>query len=740
MRVCRTITLVLATLATLPLCAFGQVTAGTVGDHSKPRQVLLLHSFDATFDVISSGFRIELARESPVPIEFVDVWLPPGRLNTKQQGQSIVEDLQAKYAGHKFDLIVALNGPAVVFAQEYRQQLFPTAPLLMGGVDRRFVRDATLTANDTAIPVSFNPPQTIEQILRLRPQTTHVFVVLGASELERFWRSELDREFQRFTGRLTFVWSDDLSFQDLLKRAATLPLNSAIFYMVWSIDRDGMTVTQDRALIDLHAAANAPIFGIGGSQVGQGVVGGLVGSNDLFVRNTAAVAVRILRGESLRGVISQTVPSEYDWRELRHWNISEDRLPPGSVVLFRPVTLWQQYRWLILGGVAVSIGEAVLILGLFVNRAKRRRAEGSLRISEARFRLVANSAPVMIWLAGCDKLATYVNDSWLKFTGRSMDKELGNGWTEGVHPEDIDRCRMTVTRAFDRRERFQNEFRLRRSDGAFRSILAVGVPIFTPQGAFSGYIGSALDVTDQQVAERALAGLSRKLIKAQEEERTFVARELHDDINQQLAILANELDLILRNHQLGERAEEEVALVVEHARDISASVQHLSHRLHPGHLQLLGLVRAIERLRSEFSRQPPTVGFVHRDVPRTIDHDVSLCLYRVVQEGLSNAVKHSEAAHVWMSLTGGPAGLELTITDDGRGFDQGSLSSQGLGLISMRERLEAVGGVLEIQSTPESGTCLRAAVPMRAPATVVSSATMSGDLNVANHPARTSEI
>ena len=715
MRVCRTITLVLATLAVVPCCAFGQAIAATVRHPSKPRQVLLLHSFDASFYPLARDFRAELARQSPIPIDFLDVWLPQGQLSGNVQGQSsLVEELRSKYAGHALDLIVPLGGPAVVFAQKYRQQLFPATPMLMAGMDRRFVQDATLTTNDTAVPVPFDPPQIIEHILRLCPQTTHIFVVLGASELERFWRSELGRELQPFNGRLTFEWSDDLSFEDMLRRAGTLPPNSAIFYMVWLGDRNGMQTTQDQVLTELHIAANAPIFGTLGSQLGQGVVGSLIGSTNALSRNTAAIAVRILRGESVGGLIHQAVPSEYDSRELRRWNISVSRLPPGSVVRFRELTLWERYRWPILGVTSFSFGEAALILGLFVNRAKRRRAERSLRESEERFRLMANTAPVMIWLADCDTLATYVNDSWLKFTGRSMDEELGNGWTQGVHPEDIDRCRTTYTRAFERRERFQNEFRLRRSDGAFRSVFAVGVPRFSPQGGFVGYIGSALDVTDQQVAERALAGLSRKLIKAQEKERIFVARELHDDISQQLAILANELDLILSDEQIGDLVDQ-VSMAAERARDISTSVHHLSHRLHPAHLQLLGLVPAIERLRRDCSRPQQSVTFFHRDVPSAIEHEVALCLFRVAQEALNNAVKHSDAAHVWVVLTGGPAAVDLRITDDGNGFDVDDVFGHGLGLTSMRERLEAVGGALEIQSTLGLGTCLRATVPVRTP-------------------------
>jgi len=184
---------------------------------------------------------------------------------------------------------------------------------------------------------------------------------------------------------------------------------------------------------------------------------------------------------------------------------------------------------------------------------------------------------------------------------------------------------------------------------------------------------------------------------------------LHDDINQQLAILSIDLDR-LRSDQQELHTAKRLSRALETVQGISTSVRELSHRLHPSKLQLMGLVAALDHLGRDLSPPHLPIAFSHRNVPAEIDQNIALCVFRVAQEALVNAVKHSDAGHIWVDLTGGPFNVALTITDDGKGFDVNGLLHAGLGLISMRERVGSVGGVLEIHSTPGSGTRLRVTV------------------------------
>jgi PAS domain S-box-containing protein len=345
---------------------------------------------------------------------------------------------------------------------------------------------------------------------------------------------------------------------------------------------------------------------------------------------------------------------------------------------------------------------------------ERRRAEHLLRESEGRFRLVANTAPVLIWMSGTDKLCNYFNQPWLEFTGRSVEAELGNGWAEGVHPEDLKACMDVYTKAFDRRESFQMEYRLRRHDGEYRWLSAIGVPRFNPDHSFAGYIGSATDVTERKLAEESLADIGRKLIEAHEEERSWIARELHDDINQRMALLAIELDRW--NQQLPPSAVEfhdHIHHAIQRLSDIAKDIQALSHRLHSSKLEYLGLVVAAKSFCNELSEQQKVeIDFSHTAVPRSVPKEISLCLFRVLQETLQNALKHSGVRHFKVELRGTAEEIQLTVSDLGVGFDpQVAIHRRGIGLISMRERIQLVSGEISIKSHPGSGTTIHARVP-----------------------------
>jgi PAS domain S-box-containing protein len=353
---------------------------------------------------------------------------------------------------------------------------------------------------------------------------------------------------------------------------------------------------------------------------------------------------------------------------------------------------------------------------IFSNALKRKRTEAILRESEERFRLVANTAPVLIWMSTPDKKCSYFNKPWLDFTGRSLESELGSGWAQGVHVEDLQKCLATYDRAFDSRHPFKMEYRLRRHDGEYRWVLDIGVPRFNADDSFAGYIGSCLDVTERKIAAEALAGVSRKLIDAQEKERARIARELHDDINQRLALLAIELQQLAQSPpptvgEIGAYIHRLSTQVFEIGND----VQSISHSLHSSKLEYLGIVAAAKSLCKEFSEQQGVVvDFRHEGIPRTVSSDISLCLFRVLQEALHNAVKHSGVEHFEVEMHGESNGITLTVSDSGVGFDsETSGHSPGLGLISMRERVGLMDGAISITSKPSRGTVISVRIPLR---------------------------
>jgi PAS domain S-box-containing protein len=331
-----------------------------------------------------------------------------------------------------------------------------------------------------------------------------------------------------------------------------------------------------------------------------------------------------------------------------------------------------------------------------------------LRENEERFRLVANTAPVMIWMSGIDNLCTYFNEGWLEFTGRSLEEEMGNGWAKGVHPDDLRRCLDTYTKAFDRRERYKIEYRFRRRDGEYRWILATGVPRFSVGNSFAGYIGSAIDVTERKLAEEALSTMSQKLIEAQDEERARIARELHDDIGQRLALLAVLIESAKRRSPVW------AAEVGNQVADLASGIQALSHRLHPPKLEYLGLAAAAAGFGRELSeRHGVEIDFHSENIPKELPREISLCLFRVLQEALQNAIKHSGSRQFQISLTGEASELELTVHDSGIGFEPAeAISGRGLGLTTMQERLKLVDGQLSIDSKRQSGTTIQARVPL----------------------------
>lgn len=348
---------------------------------AEPKRVLMLHSFGrefAPFNEFSIMFREQLVRQWGQPIDIYEPSLETARFSDGREDGPFIDYLRALFDGRKLDLIVSIGGPAARFFQQHRATLFPTTPVLIAGTEQRVIEAVTLNTTDTVVPIALDVPAIVDNILQVLPETTTVAVVLGNSPLEKFWRLELEREFQRFADRVSFAWFNELSFEDIRRRAASLPPYSAILYTLFAMDADGVPQEQNHALSRLHADANAPIFSYIETFLGHGIVGGPLLSTQNIGRRSAGIAVRILRGEAPSDIKPPPMRLDrpvFDWRELKRWNISEARLPAGSEIRFRPPTMWEQYRWQLIAVMSAVLVQAAIIAWLLFERRRRRAAE-----------------------------------------------------------------------------------------------------------------------------------------------------------------------------------------------------------------------------------------------------------------------------------------------------------------------------------------------------------------------------
>jgi signal transduction histidine kinase/ABC-type uncharacterized transport system substrate-binding protein len=559
-------------------------------DSTSEKNILVLYSFSVRENFVQlEPLKKTVRSRVPVPVNFYVEYLESQRFGNPGYREALKETIRQSYGGKKIDLVVVSAYPALRFAVDYRDQIFPGVPIVFIAVDASRLHDGVPWPGVTGVTTNVDVRGSLNLALHLHPDTQNIAVVGGDSEFESYWLRAFRDEVRQRQDKLKLIEMTAESTKQLLEQASVLPSHTIVFFGLLRQESSHL----DLGPFDLLGAIaqRLPTYCIHPYCLDHGAVGGSYTDQTISSVKGGEIAARVLSGEKpeITPVEQNSVTHPHvDWRQLRHWNISESLLPPGTIVLYRQPTTWERNRKYILAGVAVIIVQALLIAGLLWQRRQRKFAAGALQ---------------------------------------------------------------------------------------------------------------------------KLGGL---LIHAQEDERASIARELHDDFSQRLALQSIELTQLEHNLPESEFEERKRALkLLGETKEMSKDIRALSHQLHSSNLELIGLVSALRGLCAEITKNYKiTVHFAEPEFPPDLTKDMELCLFRVAQEALANVIKHSQAGSAEIELCSNANGVSLRISDKGKGFDPDQKTvSTGIGLVSMRERLRVLDGRLSVRSEITRGTEVLAEIP-----------------------------
>jgi PAS domain S-box-containing protein len=681
------------------------------------KHVLVLYSFFERDPTSLRDTEASLRAHLPWPVDFSVVYLENPRFEEDSYRDSLAENFRRTYEDNKPDLVLVASEPALEFAEQYRERMFPGVPIVFWAVSSSLADQKIPGVTGVATPAGIR--DTINLALRLQPDTTSIAVITGTTRIERSWLADIQSQLLAYRNRVKEVDIVGPPGPDLLEKIAALPPHTVVLFQLFPRDSDQPAISNWDVLA--RTSRQFPTYslfptlaldrgGIGGAYYDgakDSVLAGELGARALLRQNSGDIPVEHIPNLQI----------SVDSRQLRRWHIPESALPPGSLVLYRQPGVWDQYKGYILGCISLIILQGALISALLWQRRRRRRIEAELALTHDSLRLAVEAGRSVGW----DTDFRSGRNRWFGDlqTIFGMPDEAHDGRTGDfrtyIHPDDRSTFDSVIEDARQHRKQYAAEFRVIRTNGDIRWIAAKGRFYHTADGEPERMLGMATDITERKMAEEALNELSGQLIRAQEEERSRIAREIHDDYQQRLALIAMGLDDLAQDADKGtDLQSSRLYELWNMVSELGADLHSLSHRLHSSTLDSLGLAAGLRGLCTEFgSRHAIQVDVFTDRLPRNIPQDVALCLFRIAQEALQNIRKHSRAEKAAVRLEVQGETIHLSVSDEGRGFDLVNASKQyGIGIRSMEERLRLVRGRLTIRSRPKNGTTVDAWAPI----------------------------
>ncbi len=708
---------------------FGFFDRSAYAGVSAKKHVLVLNSYHEGLswtDGIVKGIESVLKSEKERgDIELYYEYMDTKRYFGERYFQKLYDAYKEKYRTTRFDVVIVTDNDAFDFARKHYKGLFAGVPIVFCGVND--YRDSMIKGYDriTGVVEDTDVKSTIEIALKLHPTISQFVVVGDRTTTGIAMKNQVLEVAPVFRDRAKFIFLEDFDIRELQAKVREVGPGSIILLTVVNRDSKGNFFPYEESLDLIYKASKVPIYSFWDFYLGGGITGGMLTSSTQQGKSAAQMALRVLKGEKVSSIpVMKKSPNLYmfDYRELKRFDARQSDLPAEAVVIGRPDTFYSRYKQFILTSSAIISILTLIIVALLVNSSIRRRYEQALKESKEKYRDLYDNAPDMYHSLDNEGIVIDCNDTEAKMLGYGKDEIIGRPVADFLTAE----SRKTYEKEFAVLKNHAAVYGLEREfvrkDGTTFPVIQNAFIELDQKGELLRTKTIGRDITERKRVEdelrrsrEELRNLSAHIQSAREEERGYIAREIHDELGQVLSRLKLDLSWLkkrLTNGQehLIEKTEKMSGLV----DTTITTVQRISSELRPGVLDYLGLSAAIEWQVKEFMEQTgiECCAVISNDIA-VEDQGISTAVFRIVQETLTNVIRHSRATCVNVDLANKDNVLVLEVRDNGTGIDAEKVSSRSsFGLMGMRERARFLGGEINIMGYPGKGTTVRVSIPL----------------------------
>ncbi len=727
--------------------------SSSAADSDNTKRVLVLYSFmygipgnelaDAN-DVVGQGIRSTFEEGTRDRVAFYSERMNvSGPLSEDRYFEQLRDVYTERYARTKIDLIIAVNYRALEFLNKHGEEIWSKTPVVFCGVEvgrREQLKQVTLPM--TGVLQDAKIGKTVETLLEIHPDAEQIVAVVGTSEVATMLAERVRQACRKRFPRVECSVLIGLESATLLDRVANLPPRSVVLAI--NVRQDGSRNRYPMNVIPLLSlASNAPVYGIFDVEVGHGVVGGYVNSFENQGVEAAKLGLRILRGETPEDIPLKEHSVHvnlFDWRQLQRWGISEDRLPHGSIVRFKEESIWDRYRWQIIGVAGFCVFQAAIIFLLVVNRVKYRRADLALRESEQQLRLITDSLPVLI--AQVDSRQRYVfgNAEYEKWFGVSGEQLEGRLIREVIGEESYRQARSQIESALSGHQEVF-EITLPVSGEGPRHLHVNLVPNINGSGDTLGYYVLASDITDLRRAEESLRQRREELARVTRiATMGELAASIAHEVNQPLCAIVSNAETAQR---LIDAKPDDIEEVCDILKDIVADGNRST--------KVVSRIRALIRKETPH-RKPQDINQVIQEVLPLVSSDLAkrgvsiqlelaeglpsveigpVELQQVIVNLIVNAAQSMEETPdssrvvVIQSSADDEDGVMVAVRDDGVGLDEKQKElifdaffttkpgGMGMGLSINRTIVESLAGRLWATGNADRGATFYFSLPTK---------------------------